>query len=85
MSPDSFQPATLERITQNPNVLRGKPCIRGLRISVSQVLEMLAGGMTPAEIVEEFPDLELEDIPACLQFASVVTEQLGSQDFPVSA
>jgi uncharacterized protein (DUF433 family) len=84
MSPDSFPAAALERITQNPDILRGKPCIRGLRISVSQVLEMLAAGMTPAEIVEEFPDLEIDDIPACLQFASAVTA-LGSQDFPVSA
>lgn len=60
MSPDSFHPDTLERITQNPNILRGKPCVRGLRISVSQVVQMLPAGMTAVEIVEEFPDLVLE-------------------------
>lgn len=48
----------------------GKPCVRGLRITVYDVLEYLAGGMTPAEIVADFPDLALEDIRACLAFAA---------------
>ncbi len=48
----------------------GKPCIRGLRMTVTDVLEHLAGGMTPEEIVDEFPDLTLEDIRACLAFAA---------------
>ena len=48
----------------------GKPCIRGTRMTVTDVLEYLAGGMTPEEIVAEFPDLTLEDIRACLAFAA---------------
>jgi len=56
-------------ITIEPDKRSGKPCIRGLRITVTDVLEYLAGGMTPEEIVDEFPDLTLEDIRACLAFA----------------
>ena len=48
----------------------GKPCIRGLRITVYDVLEYLASGMTPDDIVGDFPDLSLEDIRACLAFAA---------------
>ncbi len=48
----------------------GKPCIRGLRITVSDVLEYLAGGMSYAEILADFPDLTIEDIRACLAFAA---------------
>jgi len=57
-------------ITIEPDKRSGKPCIRGLRMSVTDVLEYLAGGMTPEEIVAEFPDLTLEDIRACLAFAA---------------
>jgi uncharacterized protein (DUF433 family) len=57
-------------ITIEPDKRSGKPCIRGLRMTVTDVLEYLAGGMTPEEIVEEFPDLTLEDIRACLAFAA---------------
>jgi len=57
-------------ITIEPDKRSGKPCIRGLRMTVTDVLEYLAGGMTPDEIVAEFPDLTLEDIRACLAFAA---------------
>lgn len=57
-------------ITIEPDKRSGKPCIRGLRMTVTDVLEHLAGGMTPEEIVAEFPDLTLEDIRACLAFAA---------------
>jgi uncharacterized protein (DUF433 family) len=57
-------------ITIEPDKRSGKPCIRGLRMTVTDVLEYLAGGMTPEEIVAEFPDLTLEDIRACLAFAA---------------
>jgi len=57
-------------ITIEPGKRSGKPCIRGLRITVSDVLEYLAAGMTPAEIVADFPDLTEEDIRACLAFAA---------------
>lgn len=53
-------------ITIEPDKRSGKPCIRGLRMTVTDVLEYLSGGMTPEEIVDEFPDLTLEDICACL-------------------
>ncbi len=57
-------------ITIEPAKRGGKPCIRGLRITVYDVLEYLAGGMTPEQIVADFPDLTLEDIRACLAFAA---------------
>ena len=57
-------------ITIEPDKRSGKPCIRGLRMTVTDVLEYLAGGMTPEEIVAEFPDLTPEDIRACLAFAA---------------
>ena len=57
-------------ITIEPGKRGGKPCIRGLRITVYDVLEYLAGGMTPEEIVADFPDLTLDDIRACLAFAA---------------
>ena len=60
----------MDRITIEPGKRSGKPCIRGLRITVSDVLEYLASGMTEDEILSEFPDLEREDIRACLAFAA---------------
>jgi uncharacterized protein (DUF433 family) len=57
-------------ITIEPDKRSGKPCIRGMRMTVTDVLEYLAGGMTPEEIVTELPDLTLEDIRACLAFAA---------------
>ncbi len=57
-------------ITIEPGKRAGKPCIRGLRITVYDVLEYLASGMTEAEILLDFPDLTSEDIRACLAFAA---------------
>jgi uncharacterized protein (DUF433 family) len=65
-----------DRITIEPGKRAGKPCIRGLRISVSDVLDYLASGMTTEEILEEFPDLEAEDIQASLAFAADRERQL---------
>lgn len=59
-----------ERITFNPKQCGGKPCIRGMRIRVSDVLELLADGLTPEEIVRQLPDLELDDVKASVSFAS---------------
>jgi uncharacterized protein (DUF433 family) len=59
-----------ERITINPDVRSGKPCIRGLRITVYDVLGYLASGMTETEILEDFPYLEPEDLRASLAFAA---------------
>jgi uncharacterized protein (DUF433 family) len=58
------------RITIDPDKRGGKPCIRGLRITVYDVLEYLASGMSEAEILNDFPDLTREDIRACLEFAA---------------
>jgi uncharacterized protein (DUF433 family) len=57
-------------ITIEPGKRSGKPCIRGMRITVQDVLEYLAGGMTEDEIVRDFPELTREDIKACLSFAA---------------
>jgi uncharacterized protein (DUF433 family) len=59
-----------DRITIEPGKRGGKPCIRGLRITVYDVLEYLASGMTEDEILQQFPDLEREDIRACLELAA---------------
>ncbi|MEN9773296.1 MAG: hypothetical protein RL322_366 [Pseudomonadota bacterium] len=60
----------IERITIDPNVCHGKPCVRGLRYPVEVVLQWLAAGMTPQEIIDDYPDLELADIHAVLAFAA---------------
>jgi uncharacterized protein (DUF433 family) len=60
----------LDRITIEPDKRGGKPCIRGFRITVYDILEYLASGMTEDEILGDFPDLEREDIRACLEFAA---------------
>ena len=59
-----------ERITIEPGKRGGKPCIRGLRVTVYDVLDYLASGMTEQEILADFPDLEPEDIRAVLAFAA---------------
>ena len=59
-----------EIITMEPDKRSGKPCIRGLRITVQDVLEYLAGGMSAEEIIADFPFLTLNDIRACLAFAA---------------
>ncbi len=59
-----------ERITMEPGKRSGKPCIRGMRITVSDVLGYLASGMSYEEILDDFPYLEKEDILACLSFAA---------------
>ena len=59
-----------ERITVDPEQCGGRPCIRGMRIRVTDVLDLLANGLTPDQVLEELPDLEPEDIAACLRFAS---------------
>jgi uncharacterized protein (DUF433 family) len=67
-----------DHITVTPGVRSGKPCIKGTRITVYDVLEYLAGGMTEAQILADFPDLTAEDIRACLAFAAIRERRLGS-------
>lgn len=66
------------RIEVKAGVRSGKPCIKGTRITVYDVLEYLAGGMRDAEIVADFPDLTLDDIRACLAFAASRERRLAS-------
>jgi uncharacterized protein (DUF433 family) len=58
------------RITYNPLQCGGKPCIRGMRIRVSDILQMLGESISNEEILQDFPDLELQDIQACLLYAA---------------
>ena len=60
----------MQRITVNPNVLVGKPTIRGLRISVEQILMALAGGVPAQDLLQDYPELEPEDTQACLDYAA---------------
>jgi uncharacterized protein (DUF433 family) len=59
-----------QRITIDPAKCGGRPCIRGMRIRVSDVLDLLATGLSPEQVLEELPDLESADIQACLRYAS---------------
>jgi len=59
----------LSRITVNPEICHGKPCVRGLRYPVEALLEYLAGGDSIEDLLKEFPDLEREDILACHEFS----------------
>ncbi len=60
----------LKRITVNPAQCGGRPCVRGMRIRVSDVLDLLANGLNQQQVLDEMPDLEAEDIKACLIYAS---------------
>ncbi len=59
-----------DRITVSPDQCGGRPCVRGLRIRVTDVLDLLAAGLSPDQVIDELPDLELDDVSACLRFAS---------------
>ena len=65
----------LKRITVDPEVCHAKPCIRGTRIMVSVVLDNLAEGLSPDEIVKEYPPLNLDDIRAAISYAATLTRE----------
>jgi len=67
-----------ERISVDPAVRSGKPCVKGTRITVYDVLEYLAGGMSEDDILRDFPDLTLTDIRACLAFAATRERRLAN-------
>ena len=67
----------LDRITFNPQQCGGKPCVRGMRIRVTDVLALLANHLTFEQILEEMPDLKMEDIQACIEYA------IKKIDYPV--
>ncbi len=64
-----------DRITHNPDILGGKACIRGMRIPVSLIVNLVANGMTVEEIIDEYPDLEPEDIRQALRYAAWTAEE----------
>jgi uncharacterized protein (DUF433 family) len=64
----------INRNTINPDVCHGKPTVRNMRYTVEMILDLLASGMSKQEIIEDYPSLEVEDIDACLLFASKLTK-----------
>lgn len=66
---------SLERITFDPRVMGGKPCIRGMRVTVGTIVGLIASGSTAAEILADYPYLEAEDIPAALSYAAWRAEE----------
>ena len=71
---------SFERITTNPDVMGGLPCIRGLRVPVATVVAMVADGMSVAEIVDDFPYLEAEDVAEALRYAA---EAVRERELPL--
>jgi len=69
-----------ERITTDPAKMGGRPCIRGLRIPVATVIDMVADGMTPADIIDAFPDLQPQDIEQALHYAA---ESVRQREIPI--
>lgn len=63
----------LERITSDPQVCHGQPVVRGLRYPVQMLLELMASGMTPGEILEDYPDLERDDLLAALEYGALAS------------
>jgi len=74
-----------DRITSDPNILGGKACIRGMRISVSLIVNLVANGMTVEEILYEYPDLEPQDIQQALHYAAWTTDDFVHIPSGVSA
>ena len=72
----------MNRISINPNISHGKPCIKGTRIPVYLILEMLEDGMTIPEILEEYPHLSNDDIKACISFVKNLIQ--NTEIFPVA-
>ena len=70
----------LDRITIDPQICHGKPCIRGMRWPVEVIIDLLGAGMSAQEIVEEHPELEKEDIQAALNYAKLAVSGHGLRD-----
>lgn len=74
----------LDRITHDPQVMGGRACIRGMRVTVSLVLNLIASGMSTEEIIQAYPYLESEDVRQCLQYAALLAEESIHPLEPVS-
>lgn len=68
--------AQLSRITFDSRVMGGKPCIRGMRVTVGTIVGLIASGASPEEILDDYPYLEAEDIPAALSYAAWRSEEI---------
>ncbi len=75
----------MNRITINPDICFGKPCIRGLRYPVEMILDLMAAGMPIEEILDDYPDLVHEDILACLLFASKMLQVKSTHNLIAAA
>lgn len=71
----------LNRVTVDPQVFQGQPCIRGMRIPVSLIVKLVSAGKTTDEIIDDYPELEKEDIRQALEFAAWVTSE---KTFPIT-
>ena len=69
-----------ERITFDPDTLGGRACIRGMRIAVSLIVNLVANGMTTEEILQEYPDLEAEDVRQALQYTAWAKKDISHRD-----
>lgn len=74
MDTEAVLERTFDRITSNPTVLAGRATIRGLRISVAHVVNLVANGMTPAQVVADLPDLDEEDVRQALSYAGALAQ-----------
>jgi uncharacterized protein (DUF433 family) len=73
---------TLDRISFDDQIMGGRACIRGMRIPVSVVLKLLAGGMPPDQILTDYPDLEPQDIEQCIQYAALLADEEIASGLP---
>lgn len=73
--PDGARDPAFDRITHDPTVMGGRACLRGLRITVSLVVNLFANGMSVAEVVREYPDLEPEDVRLALRYAAFLASE----------
>ena len=81
---NDYRLKNLERITFNPRIMVGQACIRGMRIPVSLVVNLVANGKPFEEILSEYPDLELDDIKQSLQYAALLTRE-NVYSFPIAS
>jgi uncharacterized protein (DUF433 family) len=69
------QPDRLQRVTVDPNVCGGKPCIRGTRIYIAIILDGLAEGLTPEQVIDHYPQLTIDDVRAALAYAAALAQE----------
>lgn len=74
--------AEFDRVTQTPGVMGGRPCIRGMRITVGMIVGQIGGGVTIEQLLDEYPDLEREDIMQALRYAAW---RVSENEYPLSA